>query len=177
MTERQTFFRYLSLSLFLLVSPLASSGRGVTASFLPGVCPCGAGMREEQSFKEEEKAFLQKNKTAKGVKALSSGLQVRIVRKGKGRRPTMKDEVYVKYTGRFVDGTVFDQSVMKPAIFRMTGIISGLSEGLALIPEGSTAVFYIPSALAYGSEGSGPVPPDRMLIFEVELLEVYSEDD
>ena len=146
-------------------------------SFLCLAGHCTVKAQDSQSYKEEEKAFLKANKSVKGVRTLQSGLQVMILNRGKGRRPTLKDEVYVKYKGHFVDGTVFDESLSKPAVFRMSGVIPGMKEGLSQIGEGGSAVLYVPSKLAYGSEGAGQIPPDRMLIFEVELIEIYCEED
>jgi len=131
--------------------------------------------QEHPDYVNEEKEFLAANRKEKGVKISSSGLQYKILAKGKGRKPLLTDEVYVKYCGYFVDGTVFDQSLLKPAIFRMNAVIPGMSEGLSMIGEGGKITLYIPSELAYGSYGTSSVPPYRMLIFDVQLEEIFSE--
>lgn len=137
-----------------------------------GICTA----QELSPEQKEEKEFLAANRSVKGVKTLGSGLQYKIINPGKGRRPVPGDEIYVKYIGRFADGTIFDQSTAKPAVFRMNGVIPGMSEGLGLIKTGGKIILYIPSKLGYGSEGSGAaIPPNKLLIFEVELLDIYNE--
>jgi len=138
---------------------------------IPVMCPA----QEISPNVIEEQEFLTENKAKKGVKVLGSGLQYRITAKGKGRKPAVGDDVYVKYTGRFIDGTIFDQSVHQPAVFKMNGIIPGMAEGLTLIGTGGKITLYIPSKLAYGHDGAGPIPPDKMLVFEIELVEIYNE--
>jgi FKBP-type peptidyl-prolyl cis-trans isomerase len=82
--------------------------------------------------------------------------------------------VRVHYEGTLTDGTVFDSSYARgePAEFPLSGVISGWTEGIQLMSEGAKYKFYIPSDLAYGSNGSGPIPPYSPLIFEVELIAV-----
>lgn len=108
-----------------------------------------------------------------------SGLKYVEVKKGTGAKPGATDVVTVHYTGRLLDGTVFDSSVERgePASFPLDAVIPGWTEGLQLMQEGGTTVFYIPSALGYGESGTpgGPIPPNADLIFEVELLKVGGE--
>lgn len=104
-----------------------------------------------------------------------SGLKYVVVVPGTGAKPSANDVVTVHYTGRLTDGTVFDSSVSRgePATFPLNRVISGWTEGLQLMKEGGTTVFYIPSDLAYGEYGSpGVIPPNAPLIFEVQLLKV-----
>jgi FKBP-type peptidyl-prolyl cis-trans isomerase len=72
------------------------------------------------------------------------------------------------------DGTVFDSSLQRgePAVFSLDGVIAGWSEGLSNMTVGSKAVLTIPARLAYGSAGTGPIPPMATLIFTVELLAI-----
>lgn len=104
----------------------------------------------------------------------ASGLKYMVLKEGTGKTPGPTDNVTVHYTGRLLDGTVFDSSVERgePATFPLNGVIAGWTEGLQLMKEGAKYVFYIPTDLAYGSRGGGPIPPYSDLIFEVELIKV-----
>lgn len=129
--------------------------------------------------KEGEK-FLTENAAKEGVKTTDSGLQYKIIEEGTGEVPQPTDIVTVHYTGKLVDGTVFDSSVERgePATFPLNGVIQGWTEGLQLIKEGGKAELYIPSNLGYGARGAGGViPPNATLIFEVELLSIEDRDD
>lgn len=126
---------------------------------------------------KEGKAFMEKNAQKPGVKTTDSGLQYEVLKQGDGPRPDSTDQVSVNYTGKLIDGTVFDSSEKHggAATFRVGGVIKGFAEGLQLMPVGSKYRFVIPSKLAYGPRGSGGViGPDETLIFEVELLKIDS---
>ncbi len=131
--------------------------------------------------KETEKAaqagidFLKENLTKEGVKSTESGLQYSILKEGDGKIPAATDTVRVHYTGKLIDGTVFDSSVERgqPAEFPVNGVIRGWVEALQLMPVGSKWRLYIPQELAYGSQGAGAsIPPFSTLIFDVELLAI-----
>ena len=106
----------------------------------------------------------------------ASGLKYMVMKEGTGKTPTASDNVTVHYTGRLLDGTVFDSSVDRgeAATFPLGAVIKGWTEGLQLMKEGGVTVFYIPSNLAYGPQGTpgGPIGPNQDLIFEVELIKV-----
>lgn len=126
---------------------------------------------------EAGKTFLEENAQKPGVKVTSSGLQYKIMREGTGRKTSEWGEVEVHYRGRLIDGTVFDSSYEsgEPISFLLAQVIAGWAEGVRLMPEDSLYEFYIPPDLAYGRQGiPGVVPPNSTLIFEVELLKVYS---
>ena len=120
--------------------------------------------------------FLAKNKNASGVKTLPSGLQYKILTKGKGVVASNTDSVTVDYEGTLLDGTVFDSSYKRgePATFPVNGVIKGWTEALTMMPEGSKWRLFIPSDLAYGENGtmSGSIPPNATLIFDVDLKKV-----
>ncbi len=104
-----------------------------------------------------------------------SGLKYMIMKEGNGISPKAEDTVMVHYIGQLLDGTVFDSSVSRgePASFPLNRVIPGWTEGLQLMKEGGSAVFYIPSNLAYGERGAaGAIPPNSDLIFYVELIQV-----
>jgi FKBP-type peptidyl-prolyl cis-trans isomerase len=108
-----------------------------------------------------------------------SGLQYQVIKQGDGPRPQANDQVTVHYRGTLLDGTEFDSSYARgtPATFPVTGVISGWTEALQLMPEGSTYKLIIPSKLAYGERGAGgKIGPNSTLIFEVELLKVVSAE-
>ncbi len=122
----------------------------------------------------EGQAFLAANKDKEGVITTESGLQYRIITEGSGVKPTAEDSVTVHYSGKLLDGTEFDSSYVRqePVTFPVGGVIAGWTEALQLMPQGSKWELYIPSDLAYGPGGNGPIPPNSVLTFEVELLEI-----
>ena len=135
-----------------------------------------AQQAEEESFHalEEGVAFLEENGRKEGVTTTESGLQYEVVTVGDGPMPTEASTVAVFYEGTLLDGTVFDSSydTGDTVSFPLNGVIPGWTEGLQLMPVGSTYKFYIPSNLAYGSRATDPIPANSTLIFKVELLEV-----
>lgn len=123
----------------------------------------------------EGRAFLDANKLKEGVKVTASGLQYQVLSSGNGKAPTAADNVTVHYTGKLVDGTVFDSSVERnePATFECGQVIPGWTEALQLMHEGDKWMLFIPSELGYGERGAGgQIPPYSVLIFEVELIKV-----
>jgi FKBP-type peptidyl-prolyl cis-trans isomerase len=130
----------------------------------------GAGKAAQQA--EAAKVFLETNKAKPGVVVTPSGLQYEVLRAGKGPKPTPDQTVEVHYHGTLTDGTVFDSSVQRgeTITFPVTGVIPGWVEALQLMQVGSKWRLVIPSDLAYGPEGSDPIPPGATLIFDVELI-------
>lgn len=124
------------------------------------------------------KAFLDENGKRVEVKTTSSGLQYEVLAEGDGPMPTEGDQVMVHYTGKLIDGTVFDSSVERgePATFGVTQVIPGWVEALQLMKAGSKWRLFIPSDLAYGPRGAGGlIGPNQTLIFDVELLKVLGK--
>lgn len=118
--------------------------------------------------------FLDNNAKEEGVVVTKSGLQYLVVKQGQGPKPKANDVVTVHYTGKLIDGTVFDSSVERgePATFALGQVIPGWTEALQLMPEGSAWRLFIPAKLAYGERGTGPIQPNSTLIFDVQLLKV-----
>lgn len=121
------------------------------------------------------KVFLEANGKKEGVTTTASGLQYKVIKAGAGSQPKATDSVKVHYKGTFLDGKTFDSSYDRgtPISFPLNGVIAGWTEGVQLMPVGSTYEFYIPSHLAYGERGAGgAIPPNATLIFVVELLDI-----
>jgi len=134
-----------------------------------------AAKASSEANKKEGAAFLAGNKTKQGVVTLPSGLQYKILKAGKGKRPIESDTVECNYKGTLINGTEFDSSYRRgqAASFPVSGVIPGWTEALKLMPVGSKWQLFIPSQLAYGSRGAGrDIGPDATLIFEVELLSI-----
>lgn len=128
--------------------------------------------------REAGEKFLAENKSKDGVKVTGSGLQYIVEKEGEGIQPTAADEVTVHYTGKLLNGQVFDSSVQRgePATFPLSHVIPGWTEGVQLMKEGAKYIFFIPSDLAYGSQGiPNAIPPHSTLIFEVELIKVIKK--
>lgn len=124
---------------------------------------------------EAGKKFLEENGKRAEVKTTPSGLQYEVIKEGTGKQPSANDNVTVHYTGKLIDGTVFDSSVERgqPATFGVTQVIPGWVEALQLMKEGAQWRLFIPSNLAYGPNGAGNViGPNATLIFDVELIKV-----
>lgn len=133
---------------------------------------------QQKANKELGKKFLDENAQKEGIHVTASGLQYKVLKEGNGIKPGPKDKVTVHYTGRLIDGTVFDSSVERgePATFGVNQVIPGWVEALQLMNEGSEWQLYIPSELAYGPQGAGAaIGPDSTLIFDVKLIKVEKE--
>ena len=121
------------------------------------------------------KAFLEENGKRVEVNVTPSGLQYKVLEEGTGKQPSAGDNVTVHYTGKLIDGTVFDSSVDRgaPATFGVTQVIPGWVEALQMMKEGAKWRLFIPSNLAYGPNGAGNIiGPNSTLIFDVELIKV-----
>ena len=107
-----------------------------------------------------------------GYTTTASGLRYKEVKAGTGESPKASDVVTVHYTGKLLDGTVFDSSVERgePASFPLQQVIPGWTEGVQLMKTGYKYQFIIPANLAYGDRAAGPIKPGETLYFEVELL-------
>jgi FKBP-type peptidyl-prolyl cis-trans isomerase len=125
-------------------------------------------------------AFLAKNAKEPGVTTLPDGLQYKIVTSGPagGEKPRAQDEVKVNYEGTLLSGDVFDSSFKRgePATFPLNEVIPGWTEVMQLMRPGDEWVVWIPPQLGYGEEPKGPIPPNSVLKFRVQLLGVLKHD-
>jgi FKBP-type peptidyl-prolyl cis-trans isomerase len=135
------------------------------------------GSREKRIAEEREAKRAELDKLAVGFEETKSGLRYQIIQKGTGKKAEKGKTVSVHYKGQLPDGTVFDSSYKRkqPLEFPVGvgQVIAGWDEGIQLLNVGDKARLVIPSDLGYGSRGAGGViPPDAILIFDVELMEV-----
>lgn len=135
-------------------------------------------MKEVEQNKQAGAQYLFVNSQKEGVKTTESGLQYKVLVAAEGPKPSATDKVKVHYTGKLLNGTVFDSSVQRgqPITFGLNQVIPGWTEGVQLMSVGSKYEFTIPSDLAYGDRGAGAsIPGGATLIFEVELLGINED--
>ena len=127
---------------------------------------------------EKGEKYMREISNNKSVYTTKSGLKYRRLREGNGKFPTATDRVKVHYTGKLIDGKVFDSSVERgtPLTFPLNQVIPGWTEGLQLMDEGSKYILYVPYNLGYGTRDMGNIPAGSTLIFEVELLEINPKE-
>lgn len=140
------------------------------------------GLAEQELTQQEliqqdpGQAYLYINAQKPGVKVMPSGLQFEIIESGEGRSPLATSNVVTHYHGTFVNGDVFDSSVDRgaPAEFPVNRVIAGWTEALQMMKEGDKWRLVLPPEIAYGEKGAagGLIPPNTVLVFEVELIEV-----
>ncbi len=134
-----------------------------------------AAMKMAEVNAKAGKEFLDENGKRAEIVTTPSGLQYEVIAEGSGKQPSDSDSVTVHYTGKLIDGTVFDSSVERgtPATFGVTQVIPGWVEALKMMKEGAKWRLFIPSNLAYGPQGAGNViGPNATLIFDVELIKI-----
>jgi len=132
----------------------------------------GCGDKKDEVIKAGT-AFLTANARKEGVITTASGLQYKVINSGTGESPKLTDVVKVHYQGTLINGTVFDSSIQrgKPISFPVNRVIPGWTEALQLMKVGDKWQLFIPANLAYGDQSPSPsIPPNSVLIFEVELL-------
>jgi FKBP-type peptidyl-prolyl cis-trans isomerase FklB len=117
-------------------------------------------------------AFLEANKKKKDIVTTKSGLQYKILKKGTGKNPTLRDVVTVNFRGRFINGKEFVNSFAdkEPFSIPVANVIEGWKEALTQMPVGSKWELYIPPDLAYGPMGGNNIGPNSTLVYEIELV-------
>lgn len=123
------------------------------------------------------KEFLLENSKKAGIQTTASGLQYQIIKEGTGPNPGATDRVKVHYTGTFVDGQTFDSSIERgePSTFGLNEVIQGWQEGIPMMKVGGRYRFFVPPNLGYGTNVPPSIPPNAVLIFDVELLEIVND--
>ncbi|MBQ9577648.1 MAG: FKBP-type peptidyl-prolyl cis-trans isomerase [Muribaculaceae bacterium] len=165
----------------------------MAALLMTGMASCSSNSSSSENAQEEStpdygqqikdnktlgREFMEQNAKNDSVVQTTSGLQYMVLKEGNGTKPGPEDTVTVHYTGKLLDGTVFDSSVERgePATFPLNQVIPGWTEGLQLMGEGAQYRLFIPSELAYGSKGAGDqILPNSTLIFDVELIKVIKK--
>jgi FKBP-type peptidyl-prolyl cis-trans isomerase len=135
--------------------------------------PLAARAADDALSIDANQAYLAANAKKKGVIVRPSGLQFRILQNGFGKRPGPTDTVEVYYTGKLINGTIFDgTSPGLPAAFKVNSVIPGWIEALEIMREGDHWQLVIPAILAYGARGQGDglVPPNQTLVFDLQLM-------
>jgi FKBP-type peptidyl-prolyl cis-trans isomerase FkpA len=134
---------------------------------------CKKKVSEEEQLQIDIE-IIQKYLTDNGLEAESraSGLHYIIQNPGFGNFPSSFSNVRVRYTGKFIDGNVFDQSTEMGITFNLQHVIQGWTEGIPLFREGGEGILLLPSKLAYGPNGNSSIPPNSVLVFDVKLLEI-----
>lgn len=138
-----------------------------------------AAMKELQEKADKNKAdgaaFVEKAKADDNtIKTTESGLSYKVEKEGTGAKAVDGDKVKVIYTGKLIDGTVFDTSDGQPVEFSPNQVIPGFAEGLKMMNKGAKYTLYIPGEIAYGMQGTpdGKIPPMSTLVFEVEVVDI-----
>jgi FKBP-type peptidyl-prolyl cis-trans isomerase FklB len=133
---------------------------------------------EGKAAKEAGDKYRAENAKKKGVKVTKSGIQYEVIKAGNGKKPKPTDTVTVDYTGKLINGKVFDSSVERgqPATFQLDGVIKGWTEILPMMKVGSKWLVVIPPEMAYGDHGAGnTIGPNETLIFEIELKDIKAK--
>lgn len=166
--------------LLLSACGLFGGGSGESAADSTSVVDEGSGTGDEETVTASESSSAESSSAdeqAQGESIITeSGLEVITIEEGTGEKPSSGDMVHVHYTGTLEDGTQFDGSAGgNPYAFPLGrgAVIAGWDEGIALLTKGSKAKLIIPPALGYGSSGAGGIiPPNAVLHFDVELVDI-----
>ncbi len=159
-----------SLSLLVLPVVLLSACGGNRKKTAATVAPAPASVAPAPPAADPaDRPFVGQKRTT------ATGIRYEVLEVGTGIRPKAFDRVKVHYHGYLPDGTVFDSSMQRgePIIFGLNEVIPGWTEGVQLMPEGSTYRFFIPWLQAYGLKGSPPnIGPKQDLMFDIQLIQV-----
>lgn len=130
-------------------------------------------VQKEEDFKLIENFKKNQLDTGLSVQTTTSGIHYYFEKEGRGETPHDGDTVSINYTGKLLDGRVYNKSEETTEFLLGSLTPDGLNECIALMKAGSMGTFILPSELAYGPQGMGSViPPNAVLVFDVELIEV-----
>ncbi len=157
--------------------------KNLIGAFVMICCVFASTLGFAQDQKTIDDAILTKYFEKNKIKATrtASGLYYVITKKGTGANAQAGKMVNMNYYGKFLDGKKFDSNVdenwtsLRPPLQFTLGqhmVITGWDQGIELLNPGTKATLYIPSHLAYGPSGRGPIPPNTILVFDVELVSV-----
>lgn len=165
--------------LALTFAALTLSACATAASPPPAAAPVRYAGTPQEQWEQGQKAYEAWSAARPGWTVSASGLQARRLKAAKASapRPVPSDTVTIHYTGRFIDGRVFDSSRTRgqPATFPLPQLIRGWQEGVPMMRVGETWEFVIPSTIAYGERNRDPIPPNSTLLFEIELIGIGEE--
>ncbi len=133
---------------------------------------CKKKKLEKQAKADEEAIVKYISDNKLNAIATGSGLYYVITTQGTGPNPTISSMVTVAYTGFLLNGASFDQSTVAGATFNLNSVIQGWQEGMPYFKKGGKGKLLIPSALGYGSQETGTIPANSVLIFDINLLNV-----
>lgn len=134
-----------------------------------------ANNQQEIVYNDANSKFMAENLTKQGIVELANGMQYKILKEGQGSVPTRDDKVVVNFSGMLVDGTVFSNTYDKtPVEFIVKNSLKGWQEAITRMPVGSEWIIYLPPALAYGVNGSNKVPPNSVVVYQIQLLEILN---
>lgn len=124
--------------------------------------------------KAKSDKFLADNKAKRGIVALPSGIQYRVIEEGTGAKPTKQSEVTVHYRGSLSDGFEFDSSFARgqPVKFKVDDVLKGWQEILPLMRVGDHWQVFLPPEQAYGERGTRGIGPNEVLVFDIRLVDV-----
>jgi FKBP-type peptidyl-prolyl cis-trans isomerase len=159
----------------LAIDPEDMGAKEGLASTMGALAEASNGVTAGSSWDVMNKQFLAKLNFEKSVAMTASGLRYKIISYGSGPKPKATSTVKCRYEGKFIDGIVFDSTAKRnnePSEFPLDAVIPAWTEGLQHIGVGGKIILYAPPSLAYGSRRAGPIPPDSVLIFEIELVDI-----
>jgi FKBP-type peptidyl-prolyl cis-trans isomerase len=157
----------------LAIDPEDMGAKEGLASTMGALAEASTGVTAGSSWDVMNKQFLAKLNFEKSVAMTASGLRYKIISYGSSPKPNATSTVKCLYEGKLIDGKIFDSTRNRnnePSEFPLDAVIPAWTEGLQHIGVGGKIILYAPPSLAYGSRRTGPIPPDSVLIFEIELV-------